>query len=93
MAKVWYCLLLFTALLAGCTGEEDSITMNQQPPVTEMEMDTTVSYLALGDSYTIGTSVQEDERWPQQLARALQERERIGGAALSNCSPQRLAYG
>jgi len=28
-------------------------------------------YLALGDSYTIGESVAEDQRWPNQLARAL----------------------
>lgn len=30
-----------------------------------------LSYLALGDSYTIGESVNEDERWPNQLASAL----------------------
>jgi lysophospholipase L1-like esterase len=29
-------------------------------------------YLALGDSYTIGESVAEAERWPNQLARGLQ---------------------
>ena len=29
-------------------------------------------YLALGDSYTIGESVAEADRWPNQLARALQ---------------------
>jgi acyl-CoA thioesterase-1 len=28
-------------------------------------------YVALGDSYTIGTSVNEPERWPDQLVRAL----------------------
>jgi lysophospholipase L1-like esterase len=28
-------------------------------------------YLALGDSYTIGESVSEDERWPNQLSTAL----------------------
>jgi lysophospholipase L1-like esterase len=28
-------------------------------------------YLALGDSYTIGEGVEEDERWPLQLAAAL----------------------
>jgi len=28
-------------------------------------------YLALGDSYTIGESVQESERWPNQLAEVL----------------------
>ncbi len=30
-------------------------------------------YLALGDSYTIGESVAENERWPVQLAKALSE--------------------
>ena len=28
-------------------------------------------YLALGDSYTIGESVAEDERWPAQLVKRL----------------------
>jgi lysophospholipase L1-like esterase len=32
----------------------------------------TIRYLALGDSYTIGESVSEDERWPNQLASLLQ---------------------
>lgn len=31
------------------------------------------SFLALGDSYTIGESVAESERWPVQLAEALRE--------------------
>jgi lysophospholipase L1-like esterase len=33
-----------------------------------------LSYLALGDSYTIGESVPEAGRWPEQLAAALRER-------------------
>ena len=32
----------------------------------------TMRYLALGDSYTIGESVAENERWPNQLASLLQ---------------------
>ena len=32
----------------------------------------TIHYLALGDSYTIGESVPENERWPNQLASLLQ---------------------
>ena len=32
------------------------------------------SFLALGDSYTIGESVPEDGRWPVQLAAALRDR-------------------
>lgn len=31
----------------------------------------TLKFLALGDSYTIGESVAEDQRWPEQLVRAL----------------------
>lgn len=34
---------------------------------------TTLSYLALGDSYTIGEGVAEDRRWPVQLAAALRQ--------------------
>lgn len=33
-----------------------------------------ISFLALGDSYTIGESVAEGERWPVQLSRVLRER-------------------
>jgi acyl-CoA thioesterase I len=40
-----------------------------------------IRYVALGDSYTIGTAVSEAERWPNQLVGAL------GGAA----APLRLA--
>ncbi|MEO2099616.1 MAG: SGNH/GDSL hydrolase family protein [Flavobacteriaceae bacterium] len=35
---------------------------------------TTQSYLALGDSYTIGESVAEDQRWPVQLKAALAQK-------------------
>lgn len=38
-----------------------------------------MSYLALGDSYTIGESVEESERYPNQLAAALRK-EKIGVA-------------
>ena len=35
--------------------------------------DSSIRYLALGDSYTIGEGVEEDQRWPMQLAAALRE--------------------
>ena len=38
----------------------------------------TIRYLALGDSYTIGESVSEGERWPDQLAELL----RVDGIAV-----------
>lgn len=34
---------------------------------------TDIRFLALGDSYTIGESVPEPDRWPNQLARLLEE--------------------
>lgn len=34
---------------------------------------TSLAYLALGDSYTIGEGVAEEGRWPVQLAKALRE--------------------
>lgn len=45
--------------MAACASRD---TANESEPVT---------YLALGDSYTIGESVPEAERWPMQLAERL----------------------
>lgn len=36
--------------------------------------DSTLTYLALGDSYTIGESVETSERWPVQLVQQLREK-------------------
>ena len=36
--------------------------------------ETKIKFLALGDSYTIGESVAENERWPVQLAEALRRK-------------------
>ena len=41
------------------------------PGVPQDAAVTTLRYVALGDSYTVGTSVREDERWPNQLVRRL----------------------
>jgi lysophospholipase L1-like esterase len=54
-------ILFVIILVAGCTSKT---------PGGESDM-TVVRYLALGDSYTIGESVAEAERWPNQLATAL----------------------
>ena len=40
----------------------------------------TISYLALGDSYSIGEGVTDEARWPMQLARAL----RADGIAIAD---------
>lgn len=50
-------------LLCGC--------QSKQPPPS-----TTSTYLALGDSYTIGESVADSLRWPNQLIAALNQSEK-----------------
>jgi acyl-CoA thioesterase I len=42
-----------------------------------------VRYVALGDSYTIGTSVAEAERWPNQLVERLPELELVANLAVN----------
>lgn len=53
----------------GCNKEDDSVT-----PVdtnTTSANESAFTFLALGDSYTIGQSVVENERWPVQLRDSL----------------------
>lgn len=54
----WITLVIISGLLLACDRNEDTPSF---------------SYLALGDSYTIGQSVAESERWPVQLATNLSE--------------------
>jgi lysophospholipase L1-like esterase len=42
-----------------------------QKKTIPIKAENSVSYLALGDSYTIGESVETDKRWPVQLAQKL----------------------
>ncbi|MEO0472469.1 MAG: hypothetical protein AAF206_22795, partial [Bacteroidota bacterium] len=44
--------------------------MEEPDPV---EMTDSLSFLALGDSYTIGESVPENKRWPVQYADSLRQ--------------------
>jgi lysophospholipase L1-like esterase len=63
--RIRYLTLIFLALLIACAP---------QPPISapvEVTSMPSIKYLALGDSYTIGTSVEETERWPAQLAERL----------------------
>ena len=58
--------------------------MNSTNPDTSMQ-NQEKTYLALGDSYTIGESVAESERWPVQLAAMLTNR------GISMASPKIIA--
>lgn len=51
--------------LLACSMPETELNMEEQ--------EVGLNYLALGDSYTIGESVEENERWPVQLADRLRE--------------------
>lgn len=58
-------LAILSALfvISGCGNQQDALP---QPMTT--------NFLALGDSYTIGESVEPSERWPVHLAKVLRER-------------------
>lgn len=83
-------------LLAGCAGQEaPPVTPAPETIVGETAVSLScnlssqggvpVTYLALGDSYTIGESVAEAERWPVQLAA------RLRAAGLAVADPQIIA--
>lgn len=54
----YFVVLLFIFQFASCQSPTNSVTKK-------------IKFLALGDSYTIGQSVMEDQRWPVQFAAKL----------------------
>lgn len=50
-----------------------ALALFSQLYTTPIQGDSTLTYLALGDSYTIGESVDASQRWPVLLASELQE--------------------
>lgn len=61
---------LMLTLFLGCNDNPEVKTLpGELEPVQEE-----ITYLALGDSYTIGESVDESSRWPVQLTKELRER-------------------
>lgn len=61
-------LLPLLLVLAGCAP---AATMSPVTPVSSPLGSGPLRYVALGDSYTVGTGVTEAERWPNQLVEAL----------------------
>lgn len=64
MKNIYLLYLLFCFL--SCSGQEETIQNNEL-----INNPKTLNYLALGDSYTIGESVCETCRFPEQLKNAL----------------------
>lgn len=76
MVRAMFAVIVLASLLAGCgsgatrsPGPAGSDGPESTPPLTSSQP--LVRYVALGDSYTIGTSVALGERWPNQLVAAL----------------------
>jgi lysophospholipase L1-like esterase len=65
--------LSFTAIIVllavSCSNSKESIQISHKETIQKEGL----SYLALGDSYTIGESVDENYRWPVLLANELNE--------------------
>ena len=72
------CAMTLTVLVAIASG----CSMDAGIRPTSGQEDR-VRYAALGDSYTIGTSVDEAERWPNQLAARLPELELVANLAVN----------
>jgi lysophospholipase L1-like esterase len=66
LAVRWIAVVLVAVSLAGCGVSGSSVS---RPDPTQAPAG--LRYVALGDSYTIGTSVEAAERFPEQLAGAL----------------------
>jgi lysophospholipase L1-like esterase len=70
--KIAAFLLIFT--FYNCSNEDSlPITnpINTTPPIVEVKLPKQFNYLALGDSYTIGQSVCETCRFPEQLRKKM----------------------
>lgn len=62
-------LLAVVVLVTSCKNSTDSNKEGEEEQARDL------SYLALGDSYTIGESVEPEMRWPVQLVDSLRDRE------------------
>lgn len=72
MMRLLIILLLLPALIAICSCSQDKETNMNNPP--GIKIPTSLRYLALGDSYTIGERVEENETFPALLGDSLMQR-------------------
>lgn len=69
MKKIYFIPIFLIMLSCGKEDSEEMIGKNDEDII--MQNPTKKSYLALGDSYTIGESIPELERWPVVLKQRL----------------------
>ncbi|TXF91258.1 SGNH/GDSL hydrolase family protein [Neolewinella aurantiaca] len=62
--KLLTILLWLPLFIFACNDDDDFMPIEITPPTDTTD---TISFLALGDSYTIGTAVADNERWPALL--------------------------
>lgn len=66
-------IISFLAILSCASDKDMESEVTLENTIIPKEDKSTYSYLALGDSYTIGQSVDENQRFPVQLAKRLNE--------------------
>jgi acyl-CoA thioesterase-1 len=77
LRAAWIIGLSATCVLAGCAAGEATAE------ASAADGEDRVRYVALGDSYTIGTGVAEAERWPTQLTERIAEIELAGNLGVN----------
>jgi lysophospholipase L1-like esterase len=70
-SRVFNILLIAAFILSGCNKSDTRVVSAIVPKKASTRPAGTIGYLALGDSYTIGEKVPEDDRWPMRLAELL----------------------
>jgi lysophospholipase L1-like esterase len=68
--KLTFLSLLFLAMLS-CTTAKKVLPSDDDKPMKETSNSDKLTYLALGDSYTIGEGVKQEGRYPNQLVKQL----------------------
>jgi lysophospholipase L1-like esterase len=75
--------LIVGVVLSGCRDGVATPSNGDGVGVAESAEASTVRFVPLGDSYTIGTSVAEHERWPNQLVERVRQLELVGNPAVN----------
>lgn len=66
-------IIISLFFIFGCENSVEEIDFDEVEVNDPNPADTSIQYLALGDSYTIGQGVTESERWPVQLSQRIEE--------------------